>query len=89
MHLLFKDLKTLCIYYIKKQEARELLIEDQDESSTGDQNANNLYSDFKSFEVMNSQSSALAAAASYNNIDEPLSMIEKTAKRILPIIAKV
>jgi len=43
----------------------------------------------KAYSVMSQQNPGLAAAASQNNLEEPLSMIEKTAKRILPVIAKV
>ena len=84
IHLLIKDLKTLCCYYIRKQEAKEEAKEDQDLSSTGSIDAQG--SHFHNYSLYSPTS---MAAAAYNNLESPLSMVEKTARRILPVIHEV
>lgn len=53
-------------------------------SSTGsiDQQASN----FHNYSLYSPNS---MAAAAYNNLESPLSMVEKTARRILPVITQV
>lgn len=88
IHLLIKDLKSLCVYYIKKQEAKEEFLEEnneeQEKGSTGGGIGGGSY--FHNYSLYSPNS---MAAAAYNNLESPLSMIEKTAKRILPIVDDV
>jgi len=74
IHLLVKDMKSLCVYYIKKQERKDAG-GDKEMSSTG--SIEYQPSTFHNYSLYSPNS---MAAAAYNNLESPLSMTEKTSR---------
>ena len=79
VHLLVKDLKSLCIYYIWKQDTKDEFQPDENE----DKEKLNPFHNYSQY------SPHSMAPAAFNNLESPLSMVEKTAKWILPVINAV
>lgn len=74
-HLLIKDLKALCLLYVKKQEAIDLF-----DDNNGDDDVFNAY---------HYGDSPTSQAASANRLGEAMSLHEKTSKKLLPVIERL
>lgn len=89
VHLLFKDLDALCRFYIQKSNDDELeLIEDhlhQRNESLNDDHA----AFYESITQMMKHDPKTAILASKNQLDEGVSLMEKAAKKIHPVIREV
>lgn len=89
VHLLFKDLDALCKFYIQKSNDDELeLIEDH--LHQRNESLNDDYAAFyESITQMMRHDPKTAILASKNQLDEGVSLMEKAAKKIHPVIREV
>lgn len=89
IHLLFKDLDALCTFFITKAFDEELEII-QEHLYQQNENLNDDYAAyFESMSKMMATSPQTAITASKNHMDEGISLMEKAAKKIHPIIKEV
>ncbi|CAI2372323.1 unnamed protein product [Moneuplotes crassus] len=89
IHGLFKDLDALCKFYIHKSNDEELEVIEEHLQSKGE----SLNDDHKAYyecitQMMKSNPEA-AIQASKNQLDEGISLMEKAAKKIHPVIKEV
>lgn len=89
VHMIFRDLDALCKFFIQKSTDEELeLIEEHLQQRN--ESLNDDYAAFyESIAKMMSTSPKTAILASKNHLDEGVSLMEKAAKKIHPVIKEV
>lgn len=81
-HLLMRDMHALCSFYVRKQR----IIKDQAEDKADASEVMDVPED--ELDLSYDTSTAITAAA-HNALEDPLSLIEKTALRVKPILEEV
>ena len=77
---------ALCEFYVEKQK-----ITKHAQSNSKDNDSSSSISQIQTLDEddLSVNSTAVVTAAAHNNLDEPLSLIEKTALRVKPILEEV
>lgn len=96
-HLLIKDMYSLCDFYVEKHkigksqmgEAASTIQDSNNDVSTSNVNITANLEDAVDEITGSTDSQAFLSAATHNNLEEPLSLIEKTAMRVKPILEEV
>ena len=91
-HLLIKDMHSLCDFYQEKQRVAKAT---EDDSIAGSHKKDKPFDEMMDEHVasddskMSYDTSTAITAAAHNNLEDPLSLIEKTAMRVKPILEEV
>lgn len=89
IHLLFKDIDALCKFYIQKSGDEELELIEEHLQQRNESLNDNYAAFYESITHMMSKDPETAILASKNYLDEGISLMEKAAKKIYPVIKEV